>query len=329
MPSKPRAMSDDKALAAVPLDEPVLVMLGPDDGEGNAPERPEPEPERKPPQRQAKPEVEEEDPTARVQEQLKASETARKLAEQQASDERAKREQTERELREARARTADSESDAVASGLTAAKGAHEAALADVERAFEEGNAKKLADAQGRLSLAAADIREYERAQLAMADKRKEREKEQSQPAQDLNQRIDNNPALLQSEKDWLKAHSETLIDRAQNTLLDAAYVRAMQKGLHRGTAAYFQFIESELGYASHDDNPEPTGNGRTPPVSAPVTRESRSALSNTRTAKTSVELSPEQRDFARSMGLTDKEYAAGFLQMEAEKNANPEKFARR
>jgi hypothetical protein len=57
-----------------------------------------------------------------------------------------------------------------------------------------------------------------------------------------------------------------------------------------------------------------------------VSRESRSPSGQPSNAR--VTLSPEQRDLARSMGLSDVEYARGVVALGADKKANPEKYFR-
>lgn len=317
---KLKPIKDEKALAAVPLDEPVLVLLDPEPTvDDDAPEPAKAEPEKK------------EDGATLLQKQLEAAQQARLKAEKDTATEREARAKAEKDLAAARVRTADSESDAVASGLAAAQAERDNAKAAVKAAFEEGNAEKLAEAQEKLGRASADIREFERAQVTMAERKEQEAKtpvvEQPKPPADVNEMIDR-MQLLPAERDWLKEHPDSLMDRGRNIELDAAYIKATRKGLVRGTADYFKFIEGEMGYvtpAKDDDTDEE----RTPIVAAPVSRESRSSLSNERVRPNTVQLTPQQREMAALMGVSDVEYARGVQQMDQEKRVNPEKYAAR
>lgn len=322
--AKLKPLRDDKELAAIPLGEPVLVVLDPAptgaEAEGS------PQQQERQPARKEQPDADEGEKV--LKQQLEAAQKAREAAERQTAEERTARAKVERDLVAARAQSATNESDAIASGLAAAQAERDAAKAAVKQAFEAGDADKLAEAQERLGRSAADIREYERAQV-LSTQARERERnqprqEQQRPA-DINQVIDQ-MQLLPQERDWLKSHPEALMDKSRNTELDAAYIKATRKGLARGTDAYFQFIEKEMGY-EQPEQPDGEDEGTTI-VAAPVSRETRSSVSG-QPQGNKITLSPEQREFARTMGLSDVQYARQVAALQQDKKTFPEKYAGR
>lgn len=306
-------------------DEQILVELEPDEGAK--------------PEAAAKPEPAPEDGVKKLQEQLEAAQKATALAEERVAAERARAQKAEqeaaqraREAQEARSQSGDAEAGMVSSALSAAQAERDSAMAAYEAAFEAGDSKKAAEAQSRLSRAEAKIVSFEATAAELAD-RKERQaktttetrQEQHQPA-DINQVIDG-MNLLPTEREWLKAHPEALMDRARNAELDVAYMRATRQGLQRGTPDYFAFIEDFMGYAKKPAAETQSEPERTSIVAAPVSREARSTATGERVSQTKVKLTPKQVEIAEMMGLSVEDYARGYLQMDSDKRANPEKYA--
>jgi hypothetical protein len=211
------------------------------------------------------------------------------------------RDEARREAREATTRASETEADLIANGLQGAQAQVAAARAAIKTAFENSDAEGLADAQEKLSRASADIREFERAAAMQADAKERAKAEptvQRQQPSDINGVIDA-MNLFPTERTWLKAHPDALMDAGRKAELDAAYVRATRQGLVRGTDAYFEFIEKDMGYTK----PAKAGDGeeRTSIVSAPVSRDSRSAATG-RVQSNQITLSPAEREAARNMG---------------------------
>lgn len=317
---KLKPLTDEKEIAAVPASEPVLVVLDPtptgmelDDVEVNT-----------------KPDKVEkvEDGTDQLRQQLEASQKAAAEANRRAQEATRQVQDKDRELVEARTRTLDTEEQAVSSGLAGAQAELDAASQAFEAAFESGNAKEAAKAQARIGRASSDIREYEKAAAALAD-RKEREKarpEQRQEAPRFNsvdEAIDAAPNLMDAERQWLKQHQEVWVDQRRNAELGVAYDRAVNKErLMRGTPEYFQYLEEFLGYSKKPQTEE-----RSSIVAAPVSRDNRT-ISGQQTNNNQIMLSPEQRAMAQSMGISEKSYAQNVLRLQRAKNDNPEKYAR-
>lgn len=323
--AKLKPMKDEKEIAAVPTSEPVLVVLDetPTSFEaGEAVQEPEQETQ--------------DDPIKVLEGQLKAAQEAEAAAKTRADKERADRLAAERREQEAarrvsvaESRTLETEEQAIESGLKAAQAQSEQAEADIAAAFEAGDAKKMAEAQRRLSRASSDVREFERATAALSDRKTtEKTVEQAAPQfTSVDASIDAQPHLTDAEKTWLKAHQDAWVDTARNNELSVAYNRAVKQGLTRSTPEYFKFIEEFMGY-SKPATVENTDEERTTIVSAPVSRETRSSTTNQPNGNRVV-LTPEQRDFARTMGLTDVQYASQVLRLNNEKKNNPERYSAR
>jgi hypothetical protein len=317
MPLKP--LRKDEELSAIPLDEPVLVELEPaaTNAEVDEPLKVEPKKGEK------EPTVE--DGADALRTEMEAMRKANATREAKLARER---DEALRSADDARRSAADTEADLIANGLQGAQAEVKAARAALKVAVETGDADAMADANERISRAATDVRDFERAaaqQAAEAERRKNTP-EPEQRRMSVEESIDARTDLTDGERKWLKEHQDAWVDPARNQELGVAYQRAVKAKLVRGTPAYFEFIEEFMGYREperrEDDNTE-----RSPTVSAPVSRDSRSP-STGRVQTSRVELSPEERQMARDMGITDTAYAKGKLQLAAAKQADPEKYAR-
>lgn len=315
-----KPLKDPEELSAVPLSEPVMVELEvAKTGQEEAPETEKP--------------VQQDDGVKTLQDQLEAAKRATQAAQEQAERERKARTEAERtaaertrEVEQARSRAADTESDMIDSGLASAQRDMDAAKAAVRTAFEAGDPAALAEAQAKVGRAAADIRDFERAAAELAD-RKERSKQEEPPRQERQlspeEAIDANPGLMPAERTWLKEHMDAVLDQARNNELGVAYNRATKKGLVRGSPEYFKFIDEFMGYAK----PAQSENEDESIVSAPVSRENRTPSGQVSGSR--IILTPEQREFARTMGLSDVQYAQQVRALQQDKKANPDKYGMR
>lgn len=320
---KLKPLKDEKEIAAVPLDQPVLVELEPpvsgteDDGAVQRTAERDPEPA--------------DDGAKALQDQLAASQEATRIANERAARAERDRLAAQEEAERLKTQGADTEKELLGNSLKSAQDAMAAAEAELERAFTDGDAKAMAKAQATIGRTAAQIANYEGA-IAAAEEQTKADKERPKPKVDLITAIDRNPDLLPAEREWLKKHPEVLTDKPTNRELEVGYARAMKKGFKRGTEGYFKFLDEFLGYAEApaagaQDDPDADRNERPAIVSAPVNRDNRSSLTNRPVVPTRITLTPEQREFARNMGISDVQYAKGYLQMEANKKADPERFA--
>lgn len=321
-----KPIKDEKILSAIPLDEPVLVDLGPI--ETGAAQEEEVDVHK------AKTDDGGEDPGVkalkdRMAEMERANATENARLAKEAEDAR-------RDAAAARAANADTEADLIATSLESAKTEQAAAKDALRTALEAGDYAAAADAQERMSVAAADVREFTRAAQVQTD-RKATEAKATKDAADNPQRqqqqfatveaaIDARTDLTDAERTWLKEHQDAWVDPIRNQELGTAYNRAIKAGHQRGTPAYFAFINDFMGYTQRtDDDAADQGSSF---VAAPVSRDSRSASTGRPSTPQRITLTPEQRQLAKDMGLTDVQYARGVQQLDANKKADPEKFAR-
>lgn len=326
--AKLKPIKDEKELAAVPLNEPVLVELEPAASGVLAEAASEDD--------RAPLRVERDEPTdgpKALKAQLEASKEAERLA-------NAGRDDAERRAREATAEAdrlktagADTEKELLTSSLASAQADEAAAQAEFERAFDAGDAKAMGAAQAKIGRAAAKVVNFEGAvaqfdeDVAAEPERKER----PEPQVDIITAIDRDPKLMPKERDWLKEHSETLTDPKLNRELSVGYDRALAAGHKRGSEGYFQFLDQFMGYAkprsddTADDEIDDTNIERGSHMSAPVVRENRT-LGGRPPPSNRVTLSPAEREMARSMGLSDVQYAKGKVQLAVNKEADPEKY---
>lgn len=328
--SKLKPMSDDKELAAVPQSEAVLVELEPPTPSNAEVEEPEPEPVRK----RAEKDEPDAGPSA-LEKQLLASQEAERLARERADTAERDARTARQERDEIKTASADTEKELLVNSLTSAQAEESAAQAEFEKAFEAGDAKAMAAAQSKIGRAAAKVLNYEGAvaQFETEAKVTKEAPERPEPQVDIVTAIDRDPKLMPKEREWLKAHPEVLTDTGINAELSVGYARALRAGHRRGTEAYFQYLDEFLGYAeparANTEDGGERNEERASVVSAPVSRDNRSSVTNQRLTPTQVKLTPQQREMAALSGLSDIEYARGLQQMHADKSVNPEKYAAR
>lgn len=321
--SKLRPLSKDEDLLAIPVDEPVLVELpgAASSEEGDGIVEPADNPLKGEPKAKAEPE--QDAGVTALQKQIADMQRANSERETRLARER---DEARRDADEARTQAADTEADLVQNGLTSAQAEAKSARAALKSAIDAGDVDAQADAQERIGRAAADIRDFERAAATIAERPKPEPRRTEQPS-DIIAVIDS-MQLMPTEKAWLKEHTDALLDPGRKAELDAAYFKATRKGIVRGTPAYFQFLETEMEYTKPAARTDEGAEERTVVPAAPVSRESRT-VSGRQSVPTRIQLTPEQRQLARDMGITDIAYARGVQQLEAEKQRDPEKFARR
>lgn len=301
-------------------DEQILVELEPDEGAKPA----------------IKAEAEPVDGVKRLEEQLAAAKAATAAEKERADNERRNREAAQREaaeyakqVQEARTQTGDAEAEMINTALAAAQSERDSAKAAFKAAFEAGDSEKAAEAQSRISRAEAKILNYEGANAELSTRKpaeKQQETKRAEPP-DANQII-NSLDIMPEERAWLRAHPEVVTNPALNNELGVAYQRATREKLERGTPEYFAYIEEFMGYAKKAE-PKPQEEERTSIVAAPVSRDVRSAATGERVTPQKVKLTPKQVEMAEMMGLSVEDYARGYLQMDQDKRANPEKYALR
>lgn len=331
-----KALKDEKEIGAVPLTEPVLVEIAlPPTGT-----EPEPQGDGKEPVVE-KVETQDDGGAAKLQRDLEAMKAADKASRDEVARERKRADdavkavqERDRQLADERAHREQAVTDNIASALAGAQAEQSAALQErrAARLAQDQDAEDVADV--KLARASNKILNYEAAAAELDDRRKAAEVEsQRRPAPqqqlpvDVVSAINNNPGIVQTEKDWLLKHQEVLVDRQRGIELEAAYIKSQRKGLHRGTDAYFQFLDQELGYTPAPKTEERTDDEEESTImAAPVSRDNVSPSNGQAQSSNRVVLTPEQREFAKSMGISEISYAQNVLKLRSEKKSNPDKY---
>lgn len=329
MPKQLRALKTDEEIAAIPLNEPVLVELPSamssfDDDEENTGQN-----------ISDNKTGNEDDGAKRLQDDLEAlkAQNARETARadkaerdrQEAVRIAADRDEENKQLRAGRE---SDESALITNGLAGAQTQRDAAKSEFERAFESGDAKAMAEAQSKIGRSEARILHFESGAAELQERKETRKTEpdtrtveRQQP--DFVAAVNANPGLLQAEKDWMIRNKDAFNDPDFNKKLDFAYQGAVSKGdLVRGSAAYFDFMERATGLKKVDHNKD--DDERDLSVSAPPSRTERGSDGHPTNGK--IKLSVEQREIARSMGVSDIDYARQVQNFDAAKRADPEKY---
>jgi len=107
-------------------------------------------------------------------------------------------------------------------------------------------------------------------------------------------------------RSWAMEHKSDLLQPDRQRLALAANDLALARGLKPGSEEYLDFLDDQMGYEM-DDTPPPEPRRapparRAPSVAAPV---SRSAGGRTQ----SVTLTPQEKNWASQLGISEKEYA--------------------
>jgi hypothetical protein len=136
------------------------------------------------------------------------------------------------------------------------------------------------------------------------------------------------PAHVQA---WVNAHPRYVNDPVGQAELQLAATKTHREGLDWSHPNFLEAIERHLGLRqangstpNHQATPTPAAPPRprppqlSPPVSAPPTRDTPSWTTG-RPQGTPMQLSEEQRQLARTLGISDEEYRQGLLRMNREK----------
>lgn len=330
--AKQPVYSKDDDLLRVPIDQEVLVALEPEEEEEKTTEKPSDKKE------DVSTDVEVDADTLKtLSDQVEALKASNEAAEKKLKAEQRRAKQAEEAARGLAQQASQFRTIAEASHHESLKGALAAAQSDQEahkkdymNFLEAGDFMNAAEAQAKMSRAAARIVDAEKSLAAFELQATNNQDDRQNPPQrqaapdrtdvDILSDIDQNPNWLPKEKEYLKQHPELLTDSQKNAELGIAYNRAMAKNISRGTPEYFAFLDDFMGYKKADtrEDDDPPANG------APVRRDNAGA--GRVTNPNQVKLTPAMREIARNMGISETGYAKQFLKLQSEKQANPEKY---
>lgn len=330
--AKQPVYSKDDDLLQIPLDQEVVVAITPEDDDEvvAAPE------DKKTPAKTPEIDVDA-DSIKSLNDQLEALKASNQMAEKQLKAEQRRAREAEQAARglaqeasQFRAVAENSHHETLKSALATAQAEQETHKKDYMSYLEAGDFMNAAEAQAKMSRAAAKIVDAEKSlayfeieKSSQPERRPEppRQAAQQVEEEDIISSIDKNPSWLPKEKEYLKAHPELLTDGQKNAELGVAYQRAMRENISRGTPEYFEFLDKFMGYKKAETADDDADAGNT---AAPVRRENAGGRAPVRPNQ--VKLTPAMREMARNMGISETGYAKQYLKLQAEKVANPEKY---
>lgn len=330
-----RPLKTKEEIDRVPVDQPVTIAL---DAEGvidlPATTAEEQEAAKKAEQQQQarkKVEPEGEDEIGSLRKQMedmrKASDTQIAQFQKQLQDAKTRAEENERNLTRSQNQAQDAEYQAILNAIGAAESEAESAQVDIARASEAQDAKMVAEASRKLARAESRLAQLEDGKAALeaqksreareakedAERRKNQPQQQNQTPEQF---IDQMPSLLPSQRDWLKAHTELVVNTNKNLRLQGAHAEAVDLNLQPGTQKYFDHLETRLGYKKPDaDDEDDEVDERAQIVSAPPSKQSTSPSTGRQANTTRITLTPEQREIARMSGISEIEYARGLQKL--------------
>lgn len=230
-------------------------------------------------------------------------ELKRSLSESRAREqaEAARRQAAEAQVADAGRNALDANIAMVASEIEAAKAASKDARAEYQKALEKADYAAASDAQEKL----ADSRfNLLRLQERKAEIEQAKTRPAPQPQQDPVEAIASQ--LSPKAADWVRAHPEMAkqwkkVETAHNSAIELS-------GLTADTPEYFAKVEDLLGIRAAPRAEPEVIRIRQPSAQAPAQRETVSLRSGQPERQT-ITLSAQEREMAREMGMSDKEYA--------------------
>jgi hypothetical protein len=338
-----RPVRTKEEAANVPKDKPLTVEFPPE-GEVDIGENPFEENETKVKKAESKPDgsagaapAEPEEPEEDVGDLKRQLEDMRKAqgesdkrlqleirARQEAEHARAQREQ---ESYSYRITAEDAQYDSILNAIQAAQADAERAQYEIAAFSEAGDHKAVAESNRRLARAESRLAQLEDGKAAIEDQKsreaarykaaQQQPQQQQAPQRQLSveEYIDQIPNLLQSQKDWLKSHPETMTDNRLNMRLQAAHFETEELKYRPGSKQYFKHMDERLGYAGLEEEEEDMTKT---PVAAPPSKTATSP-STGRPTSSKITLTPEQREMAALSGIDEVTYAKQLVRMQQAK----------
>jgi len=313
---KPLRREED--IKAVPTEEPVTIDLSPDPAPAVA-DPPELEKKEEP-----APHVEEhqEDDVPALKKRLQELENAERMARNHRDQEASRAANLERQARDqeqalARERADRAESDLayltetedrLSRSLEAARKAKRNA-----RAANDFEAEEIADndiMQAHIEL--RDVMQTKARFEAHKAAPPAPETRQQQPPQTLEEKLNSIPGITPRQKDWLLRHPEGMGQAMPRVAALHNYAINIE-GLAPDSDAYYEFLDRKMGYSKDtptsaaDERDPPPPSSRSIPMGAPVSRDA--PTPNGQPVRNQITLTPEEREFAKSLGQSDSEYA--------------------
>ena len=219
------------------------------------------------------------DPVENIERQYKALQadiekerSAKEAANRRAADERAAAEAARQEAQAARTSLADRELDTITASIATAQAEGDAAQRDYAAASEIGDWAKQAEAQRRMSNAAAKTFGLERDKAELELRKSSPRAEE--PARRANDPFEEHVSRFSDRTaQWMREHRDWIIDPKRNAKVVGAHNFAVSEGKIPDTDEYFDYVERMLGLrgdAARNGAANGTSPRRATPVVAPV-----------------------------------------------------------
>jgi hypothetical protein len=244
-----------------------------------------------------------------------------RLASQKAESERRAAEESKR-ADTAQAEVRSSEHQIIANALEVVERDLKMAKSSYAAAMAAGDYEAAAEAQMALSEGAAKRLQLSNAKAAVEARLEARTEgrvqEPRQPAQDPVEAWASQ--LSPRSGKWVREHRDAVTDPTKQRKLTAAHNAAVDlEGLEADSDAYFAYIEQRLGYRPAEEeappHPAPRQQSR---IIASAPSSTASVSGHGQRGSNSVTLSPAQREIARALGMTEKEYAINKMALQKE-----------
>lgn len=177
----------------------------------------------------------------------------------------------------ARTQVADTQADAIASGISAAQAEAASAEADYAARMEAGDFAGAAKAQRRIAAAEAKIVRLDEAKADLESRRSTASQVAESPSRGGDPFEEHLTRFTPRTADWMRSHRDWVEDPRKSAKLTGAHHMAVGDGMVPDTDAYFEYVEKTLGLRDAPQTRNGSANGQTrttqrrsvPPV-APV-----------------------------------------------------------
>lgn len=264
----------------------------------------------KAPEPEKAPEKTPEEGIQEMKKRLEAERAARVEAERLARDARKQANEAQHEVK-------DANYNMIINAIETVKGRSEALKAAYRDSMSTGDFDKAAEIQEAMAINAHQLQELKRGEKAI------KEQLEAQPVQKVEPPkgdiVDQLAAQVSKRSaEWLQNHRSDIRDERSVRKMFRAHEDAIDDGIQPDTDEYFDFIESRMGLnrrVEQESSPmseasAPAPRRSTPPPAAPVSRGS--------TRPNVVRLTRDQAEAARSMGMTEAEYAKNMIALQKE-----------
>jgi hypothetical protein len=238
------------------------------------------------------------------------------LAQRQIAEAAARAAEESKRANAAEARVLETQRDAVGTTVDLLTKERESAKRDYADAMQAGDFGKAADAQERMSIAAARLVKAEEGRLALEDDLKRRDQPEGRrpdgsnlsSAEKLARNMEQQGNIRSAA--WVREHPEYVNDPSLAKKVEQAHFYALGEGYAEASDAYFQAVNSKLGLngqsGERTQRQEDTSRSAAP-LSAPVSRQSQGYQPGRMPSR--ITLSAEQAQTARELGMTAESYA--------------------